>query len=443
MLLTVIKITKFLSPDDYGIYSFILAQGMLLITVSELGSKSIIIRAIARNPKATMDIVINNTKLRLLALIVIVLCYLIYNNLLGNLSNIHLFLLAIYALVNSIFFLFESIFLGNQKMYFPSIIKICTNLLYFIIVMVIPDSTFSIDILLISYIIVNLIQTIFFFILLKSENLFLGKADKFIPSSKRIIIESWPYIALMFLSLPMLHFGNNLLDINSTNEEVGYFNLAKKLMGPVQLIITFSLSAIFPNIAAMFINNRQKFNSLISNGMHIFIGLTAFFCFTFTLFSKDLVLLIFSEKYLPAIKVIQFQVWFLFLNGINHFIVIIFGAADLEKQIYKLALVNLIISAPFLYYGSIYGALGISYGFVISFAIFEFYIWYQFKKHLNIKISYEKITWILSITLFIISYTVSSAPLYQKIILSISFGIFYASFIYKKLNLLTKYKVEK
>ena len=416
---------------------------MLLITISELGSKPIIIRTIAREPTQSKDIVINGSKLRLITIIVIVLIYLIYNHFLGSLSLGQLWLLGTYTLVNSIFYLIEDIFLGHQKMYYPSLIKSGINLLYFLIVILLPISLFTIDILLLSYVFVSTIQTILYYYLLKKEKLLIGKTSNFIYSSKNLIIKSWPYLALMLLSLPMLHMANNFLDINSSKEEVGYFNLAKKLMGPVQLIITFSLTAIFPNISAMFIKDTEKFKMLISKGIHIFIGLTALFCFSFTLFSHDIVLLVFSDKYLPAIKVVQLQVWFLFLNGINHFIVIVFGAANREKQIYKLALVNLIISAPFLYYGSLYGALGISYGFIASFAIFEFYIWYQFKRKINLSISHEKITWLISIFLFSISYFMSNTPLYQKAILVIVFGGLYSRFLFKSFNSLTTYKVEK
>jgi O-antigen/teichoic acid export membrane protein len=440
MLLTVIKITDVLSTDDYGTYSFIIAQGMLLITISELGTKSIIIRTIARQQDQTKDILINGIKLRLVTMTGAMLLYFAYNHFLGTLQTSQIFLLGAYSLATSMFYLFEHVFIGYQKMYYPSLIKSGINLAYLLIVVLLPSSLFSIDILLISYVLITFIQSAWFYLLLKKENLIVGQAKSFIVSSKRLITESWPYFALMLLSLPILHFANNFLDINSSKEEVGYYNLAKKLMGPVYLVITFSLTAIFPNISAMYLENRQRFNNLISSGMGLFIGLTSMFCFAFAMFSEDIILLIFSEKYLPAIQVIQMQVWFLFLNGVSHFITIVLGASNQEKQISKLALVNLLISAPFLYYGSLYGALGISYGFIISSVIFSFYIWHQFKKQVNITIQNEKLTWLLSISLFVVSYFMSSAPFYQKGILTVVICGAYMGFAYKNLKSLSTLK---
>jgi O-antigen/teichoic acid export membrane protein len=440
MLLTVIKITDVLSTDDYGTYSFIIAQGMLLITISELGTKSIIIRTIARQQDQTKDIVVNGIKLRLVTMTGAMLMYFVYNHFLGTLQNSQIFLLGAYALATSMFYLLEHVFIGYQKMYYPSLIKSGINLAYLLIVVFLPTSLFSIDILLISYIIITFIQSLWYYFLLKKEKLIIGQVKSFLSSSRQLITESWPYFALMLLSLPILHFANNFLDINSTKEEVGYYNLAKKLMGPVQLVITFSLTAIFPNISAMFLDNRERFNTLVSSGMRLFIGLTSMFCFAFSMFSEDIILFIFSEKYLPAIQVIQLQVWFLFLNGVSHFITVIFGASNQEKQITKLALVNLIISAPFLYYGSLYGAIGISYGFIISSLIFTFYIWYQFKKQINIQLSSEKLIWLLSAVLFFISYFLSSAPFYQKAILTAVICGAYIRFAYKNLKSLSTQK---
>jgi O-antigen/teichoic acid export membrane protein len=440
MLLTVIKITDVLSTDDYGTYSFIIAQGMLLITISELGTKSIIIRTIARQQDQTKDIVVNGIKLRLVTMTGAMLMYFVYNHFLGTLQNSQIFLLGAYALATSMFYLLEHVFIGYQKMYYPSLIKSGINLAYLLIVVFLPTSLFSIDILLISYIIITFIQSLWYYFLLKKEKLIIGQVKSFLSSSRQLITESWPYFALMLLSLPILHFANNFLDINSTKEEVGYYNLAKKLMGPVQLVISFSLTAIFPNISAMFLDNRERFNTLVSSGMRLFIGLTSMFCFAFSMFSEDIILFIFSEKYLPAIQVIQLQVWFLFLNGVSHFITVIFGASNQEKQITKLALVNLIISAPFLYYGSLYGAIGISYGFIISSVIFTFYVWYQFKKQINIQLSSEKLIWLLSAVLFFISYFLSSAPFYQKAILTAVICGAYIRFAYKNLKSLSTQK---
>ncbi|WP_194774699.1 oligosaccharide flippase family protein [Pararhodonellum marinum] len=433
MLVTVLKITNAFSTEQYGLYSFIIAQGMLVYTLSDLGVKAVTIRGIARNPLHTNDYVVNGAKIRLIALFAVVLLYLVYNNFLGQLSLLQILLLTALGLIHSTFYLFEYVFLGYQKMLVPSLIKIGHSSLWFLIVVILPKEYFTVELLLVLFIISNLIQSVILLVVLKKDGLLQGKTLNFFSSSKALLSESWPYIALMLLTLPYSYFSNNLLDINSNRDEIAYFNLAKKLMGPVQIIITFSITAIFPNISAMFEQNYAKFKGLISDGTYLFILLIALFSFLFTMFSKEAVELLFEEKYYPAILVIQLQVWFVFFNGINHLIATILGAANLEKYIFKLAVVNFVVSVPMLYYGSKFGAMGISYAYVLSFALYEIYLWIQFKNLVNIKIKNDILVWILALIMFFISYFISQElNLFVKSLISIFMvGILYFLFFKK------------
>jgi O-antigen/teichoic acid export membrane protein len=407
LLITVIKITNVFSPDQYGVYTFIISQGMLLHAISDLGIKAVIIRAIARNPERTNDLVINGLKIRLFAVLVLMGGYVLYNYQLGSLLGVHLFLLGLYTLTNSVFHIFEYVFLGNQKMLFPSIVKVVHSISWFGVVFLLPVSFFTVNILLGIFIFLNILQVIAFFILLKKYDFLIGNVENIWTSSRSLVEECWPYFALMLLTLPTNHLANNFLDINSSSEEVGFFNLAKKLMSPVSLIITFALTALFPNLAAMFEIDKAKFNRMIAEGLGLFIGVTSFFSFLFTMFSKEAVLWFFPSDYLPAVKVIQLQIWYIMLNGINHLITIIYGAVNMEKKIFKLALMSALFSTPLLFLGSYYGAFGISIAFVGSFAIYEFYYWNQFKKNIGIPIRNEKIAWLLTFGLFCFSYFIS------------------------------------
>ena len=57
-----------------------------------------------------------------------------------------------------------------------------------------------------------------------------------------------------------------------------------------------------------------------------------------------------------------------------------------------------------LYFGSYYGAIGLSYGYVVSFAVFEIYLWIKFRKALNVKIDADGLLWLLAIGFFLVSY---------------------------------------
>jgi len=144
-------------------------------------------------------------------------------------------------------------------------------------------------------------------------------------------------------------------------------------------------------------------------------------CTLFTLFAREVVTMLFTDAYLPAVKVCQLQVWFVFLMGVNSLIGTILGATDNEKLLLRLGVANAVVSTPLLYFGSYYGALGLSYGYVISFAVFEIYVWFVFKRALKVKIDIDVLLWVLAVAFFILSYFI---PVDTGIIYRLMFGTF-------------------
>ncbi|WP_339923299.1 oligosaccharide flippase family protein [uncultured Cyclobacterium sp.] len=403
-LLTVLKITKILHPDDYGLYTFILAQGTLLLTIGDLGIRNIIIRSIARDPLQSKDLVYNGAILRTMALLILGSFYLLYNHFLGNLSNQEFIFVLLFAFVSCFGKLFETAFLGHQKMLPPSIINLVFSILWFLFVFLLPAHFISIASLFYSFLFLNLLKSLVFINILKKQNLILGKMRGFLPSSIATLKESWPYLALVLVMLPYTKLTNNFLDINSNREQIGYFNLSERLTGPISFVMDFGLVAIFPNLSALWFSNKDKFKKFIITGFQYYMLLGMVLCFLFTLFSKDFFIIIFPESYLPAVTVCQLMVWYLFLTSVDSLIGTVLGATNNEKTILRLGIVHSILSTPVLFFSSQFGAFGLTAGMVLSFTVFQFYLWYVLKKTLSIKIEKKNLMWVIAGILFGFSY---------------------------------------
>ena len=133
-LFTILKITSILNPDDYGLFTFLIAQGMLLLKIGDLGNRNIVIRTIARKPEKTNDLILKGAIMRIIAVVVLSIIYLIYNYYFGNLSPEYLILIFIFSLVSCLSSLFELVFHGNQKMLPSAIINLCFNICWFVVV---------------------------------------------------------------------------------------------------------------------------------------------------------------------------------------------------------------------------------------------------------------------------------------------------------------------
>lgn len=407
-LITVLKITDLLSPDDYGLFTFLSAQGMLLLQIGDLGNRNIVIRTIARTPTKTNDLIVNGALMRTLAIIVLFLLYIVYNHFFGSLSVENLFLIFIFSLISCFANLFELVFMGNQKMFPTSIISLVHSVIWFVIVFFFLDGALEVSTIFLLYIGTSMVKATLFYLFLTRYGLLIGKVQNFVVSAKQLIAESWPYFAIILILLPLTSLSNNFLDINSTKSEIAYFNLAQKLIGPMSLVITMLLTAIFPNLSALWIKDKNKFHHYLSVGFGFYIILSLTGCFLFTVFSKEFVTYLFPESYLPAIEVCQMQVWYLFLTSIDSLIGVVLGAANKEKLILRFSILYFLICTPTLFYGSNYGALGLAYGYVISYGAGLIYVWFTFKKTLNLQIKHERFIWLLMASLFALSYFIST-----------------------------------
>lgn len=419
-LITVLKITQHFAPDDYGLYTFITSQGLLLLSISDLGIQPIIVRSIARDPNKTNDLILNGLLLRILTIAILTALYILYNHFLGTLSIQEVLLVSLCGFVNALWTVLEYAFLGNQKMFFASAIKIVYGLLWFGFVFLLPEESFTVYNLIFIFVILNILQGVGLGIYLKKNGIMRGQKSPFLTSTKRILIQSWPYFSVMLIMIPVQQFYNIYLELNSTVDEIGFFNLARRLLAPVQMILNYAVLAAFPSLSALWVSDQKKLYYLLTNGFQYFLIIGISLAFMFNLFIEDIVILLFSKEYLPAVQVTQMQVWFTFLMAVNYTISTVLGAINKEKLMFNLAIMNGLISIPMMYYGSQFGAYGLSVAYVLSFALFEIILWMTFRKQLNIKIKKEFICWASALGLFLIStFLIHDLDIKLKIILSV------------------------
>lgn len=438
-LFTILKITRLLAPDDYGVFTFMVMQGTLLYTIGDLGIRNIVIRSIARDPERTNDLVLNGAVLRAGAVLILSILYIGYNHLFGSLDNTQLLLVFAFSLVNCFSHLFENAYLGHEKMLMPALVNLGYSISWFAAVFMMPAETFNIMALFYVFLALNTVRAIIYFVLLKFQGLLIGRVLNFWESSRKLLSESWPYFAFLLVWLPFSHFSNNFLDINSTSEEVGYFNLSQKLLGPVSLVMDFALAAIFPNLSALWAKDQERFKNILREGFQYFMLLALVLTFMFTLFARDVVNLLFPASYMPAVFVCQLQIWFLFLNAIDSFIGAVWGATDNEKVLLRLGIIFSVLATPILFYGSKFGALGLSYAYVGALAVWQFYLFYVFRKVIKVRFKKEALLWTLTVVLFLVSYFFPvDASIFYKIMLALGVlgGIaYYFLKTYKKVAL--------
>ena len=129
----------------------------------------------------------------------------------------------------------------------------------------------------------------------------------------------------------------------------------------------------------------------------------SFLIFCFNLFIKDFLTQFFSSDYINSVEVIKIHIWYVFLMSINSFIGTVWGAANKEKLLLFASALNFCVTTPLLWLTSFYGAYYLSLGYLVSFAVFEIYLFIHFFKSFNFDLSKTITPWLVVIAFFFLS----------------------------------------
>lgn len=302
--------------------------------------------------------------------------------------------------------------------------------------MIIPESQLSLHLIFGLFVFFNTLKTaVYFFSIYKANYI---KNFRFEHIEKYQIIqfskECIPYYYLSLLTLLSNQIPILFLEYRSGLAQIGFFNIASKVLMPLNLLLTTILAAIFPNLSRLFITNYKIF---IRNIKSIFIIITLFsiaFAFGVTLFRYEVIHLLYGEKYINSSLVLGYQGWYLAIYSVVCLIGTILGAINKQKELSYLAIVCTIIQVPILWYGSKYGAQYLSAAFLVATTITFIIHLYVINSYLKNELSF--IFYFKIMALYIIGYVVS-------IFIPVDLGLFYKLIIFIIISITSGYFVIK
>jgi O-antigen/teichoic acid export membrane protein len=188
------------------------------------------------------------------------------------------------------------------------------------------------------------------------------------------------------------------------------------------MVIMTALTALYPSFSRLAITDKILFSKRVKILLNILVIIGIWGCLCFTLFSKEVVLLLYGKEYLDSVKVILTQCWFTLLFGIFCTIGTVLNSFDKQRLLAILSIVYGILCLPVFFIGSRYGAIGLAWAFVISAYINMTYHWVVFKNLLS-----PGITLIYTLKLFSILIFASLISLFNpfdfNIFIKISLGL--------------------
>jgi len=390
-IISSIRLARLLKPEGYGLFNLVTVQATFFSIIAVYGLRLVIIRHIARNKEDARRIFKLSNNIRIISTLVAIIAATIYNLIqVDDIYSVHILIALIILIVfQTLWDTIESVSFGFEKMGASGIINLIFTIIWVFEVYFLPNSIFSVKILIYIFASNQLTKTLLYNWWLNknilSKQVVLKKLT-FSEHKELLVQGNYFFILAVFTAIqnqvPVL-----FLQFNSTLDQIGIFNLGYKLLSPLQMILNTLLVSAFPLFARLAFENPELFAIRIKSLLNtlIVIGVWAGLCFA--LLSADLVRLLYGEAYLTSAKVILTQCWYLVLYSIFCLIGTVLNSFDKQKTLALLSVISGLISIPFFYYGTKHGAIGLAISFVVVGFVNMTYHWVILRGLIKNKIS--------------------------------------------------------
>ena len=447
-MFTSVYIARVLSPEIYGKYGVLISLASIVSVFSTLGLTTTVTRDVSRDQNNSAFYLYSSAIAYLigfiLAAVIYLICYKLDLILVDNQFHI---LVLISIFFSSAWNLIQNIAFGMQRMEHVSIINLIMTMLLLVVYIIIPEEFVTLIFVFAVSIVIQIIKDIVFFVSLKKSKLFkTSKSFSFkelVASSIVLIKISFPFLIMGFFSMLSNQMPIQFLNINSGVDQVAFFNTANKLLLPISLIITTAMTAIFPNLAKLYIADKSNYIQIIRRGFQLLIYFGVFGSIIITLFRNEIVNLVYGEKYASTALVLTYQVWFMVAFAIFNFIGSILSSSDNQKLLSYLSIVYAIVSVSIFWFGSFHGAEYISLSFLLASFINLTYHWYFMEKSLSWPFDNKyrlKLLAALLIPGTLLSFLPISISLLTRIIFCFVFIGLIVIFNFKKIKYIIKLK---
>lgn len=433
-----IKIARVLSPYNFGVYNLLQLHVTIFSVVGTLGISRIIIRDIARDKMNINGLLKNSFILRLAGTVFAVLIFGVYYYYFKS-YDVFLFGLVISAVTMTVAFdHFNSLAFGLEKMEFSGFVSLTSTVCWLIAIFLIPDKQLNLTFVFLLFAIFNIVKVVLFLFVIRTKTNYkarLSSMDTQTDSALSMGKESLPFYYLDLFSLLSMQIPILFLEYRSGTEQIGYFNIASKILLPISIIVNTALSAIFPIVARLYERDYDRFIDIFKT-MCIAISLIGIAgAFGATLFRKEIVVLLYGEKYISSSLSLSYQCWYIAIFSVVCFFGTVLGAINRQKQLGYLSLVCTIIGVPLLWYGSQFGAQYLSAAFMVSTGInliLHFFVVHVYVKEKISPVFYIKISAFLVVAYFVSMQVPEELSLSLKITLFLTSSLIASFFLYKK-----------
>jgi O-antigen/teichoic acid export membrane protein len=405
-LLVNVMIIRSLRAVEYGYYSIAFAFTAIFVFIADLGINNYQIRALSQN-RQERQFIISTLYLKFILglgyLLVINVFFIFMNYPMRMIIVINLMSLAMLGQVWLDYF--GSIFIGLEVIQYESMIKLIQKIFMVLLVGGVILYCRSLENIIIATIISNVLILPWAYYFLVNYIRALRLAVSFMEL-KAVLLAALPLGLFSIFSIIYSRIDVVLLSwLNRPLAEIGWYSSVIKLIESIK-VLPFVLSvALFPVLAHLSNQDRNRFEEVTTKSIKLFFLLTCPLSMAIYILAQPLILFLYGENFLQAVPVLRIMCWGVVFFSLNQLLWVLFFSLKLEKKALFISGAVLVINICLnIYMIPHLGYRGASWSLISSEAVLALLNIYYLRNHLPLKHIYKSLSKILWCALVVSLY---------------------------------------
>ncbi|MBF4469549.1 MAG: flippase [Methanobrevibacter arboriphilus] len=357
----IVLLARYLGVSDFGIMNFAISFTSIMSIFIDLGINTYVTRDLSRSPELSQKYIGNAIPLKIFLSILSFIATLVILLIMDyNLLSIQVVLLfAIQTIFLSMGWLFNGVFQAFSKMKYQAIGIIINSSLILSGTLLLTYFNLGLIAVALSYMVGSIITLIYLYNNIKNK-IVIPKIQIDLDFWKKSIKQAIPFGITGIFTTIYFMIDTVMISFMAGNTAVGIYSSAYKIITVFTTIYTVYTYVVFPLMSKLYKDSEDLLKISYEKSIKYLIMIMLPFAIGITIYSQDIITLIYGKSYIFAGDVLKILIWnvlFIMINGASTSLL---NSSNSEVAVTKInglaCLVNVVLNLFLIYYLSYIGA---------------------------------------------------------------------------------------
>lgn len=342
-----IYLIRYLSVENFGILSFVLALISIMDILSDLGLNTLMTRDVARDKDLTQKYFSNIISIKLILLLILVSATILIVNIINypSLELYVIYLLLIMFVFNTFSTAFSYLFQAYEKLEYQSIANLLNSFLMLIGIILIINYNLGLIVLAVLYAIIGGLILLFYIYVSINKFKFPRPGFEFdFKFWKPTIRRALEFGLIGVFTTIYVWIDSVMLSFMVGDQAVGIYNAAYRIVLILLFIPIVINAALFPVMSRLYGTSRESLQKITEKYFKFMILISIPMGLLITFFAGNIIFFLFGNAYYPSVIALQILIWATVITFINASYNQLFQSSNKQMTITKIAFLGMILN---------------------------------------------------------------------------------------------------